>query len=143
MDGVRDWPTGRLLSTAARLVEHEWDAWLAGHGLTHAAVPVLIALAGGPRTQRELAAASQVEEQTMSRTLDRLVRAGHVRRERDPDDRRRVLVTRTGEGADVIATVADAMAPDELLPGHRLEHPDVLRAALVAIVERLGRARWG
>lgn len=143
VDDVTRWPTGRLLSTAARLVEHAWDAYLNGVGLTHAAVPVLVALGDGPRTQRELAAASHVEEQTMSRTLDRLERAGYVARDRDPDDRRRVLVLRTEAGSEVLAAIADATAHDELLPGHRLAQPEALRAELVAIVERLGRERWG
>lgn len=143
MDDVTSWPTGRLLSRAARLVEHAWDAYLHDVGLTHAAIPALVALGAGPRTQRELAAASRVEEQTMSRTLDRLDRAGYVARGRDPQDRRRLLVRRTPAGSQVLTTVSAAMGPQELLPGHALDRPEVLRAELVAIIERLGEARWG
>ena len=76
--GPADWSLGRLLSTAARLVEHDWNAWLAERGLTHAGLLALHALDEGPLTQRRLAAASRVEEQTMSRVLDRLERTGHV-----------------------------------------------------------------
>ena len=36
-----------------------------------------------------------VEEQTMSRVLDRLERAGYVTRQRDTADRRRLVVRRT------------------------------------------------
>ena len=52
--------------------------------MTHAGLLALHALRSGPRAQRELAAASMVEEQTMSKVLDRLERAGYVTRERDP-----------------------------------------------------------
>src|SRR5512133_1871829 len=65
-----DWSLGRLLSTAARLVEHDWNSWLASHELTHAALLALHALRHGPLTQRQLAAANRVEEQTMSRALN-------------------------------------------------------------------------
>ena len=40
--------------------------------LTHAGLLALHALRSGPRSQRELAAASMVEEQTMSKVLDPL-----------------------------------------------------------------------
>ena len=36
-DGLDDWPTGRLLSTAARLVEHSWEKVLRSQDMTHAA----------------------------------------------------------------------------------------------------------
>ena len=139
-DGIENWPTGRLLSAAARLVEHEWNAHLAHWDLNHAGLPVLHVLSGGDHTQRELAASIGVEDQTMSRTLDRLERSGYVERHRDPADRRRVLVTLTGTGrtacheavathrSDVIfAEVAD-------LPG--------LRGSLVALIEHLSKQRW-
>jgi MarR family transcriptional regulator, organic hydroperoxide resistance regulator len=64
-----DWSLGRLLSTAARLIEHDWNDWLAKHDLTHAGLLALQALQGGPLTQRQLAAANRVEEQTMSRVV--------------------------------------------------------------------------
>ena len=73
-----DWSLGRLLSTAARMIEHDWNAWLATHDLTHAGLLALHALEDGPLTQRKLAAASRVEEQTMSRVVARLERAGYV-----------------------------------------------------------------
>ena len=82
-DGAAEWSLGRLLSMAARLVEQEWNGWLASRDMTHAGLLALHALRSGPRAQRELAAASMVEEQTMSKVLDRLERAGYVTRERD------------------------------------------------------------
>src|SRR4051794_31338019 len=52
---TEDWSLGRLLSTAARLIEHDWNAWLATHDLTHAGLLALHALERGPLTQRSLA----------------------------------------------------------------------------------------
>lgn len=135
------WPAGRLLSTAARLVEHAWNAHLAEHGLTHAGVLVLHLLGDGPLSQQALATASQVEAQTMSRTLDRLERTGHVRRTRDTTDRRRVLVSRTARGTRVLrGATATATADRLVLEG--LADPDAFRRDLVAIIARLGGDRW-
>ena len=47
-----EWPLGRLLSTAARLVEQDWNSWLAGRGMTHAGLLALHMLGTGPHTQR-------------------------------------------------------------------------------------------
>lgn len=143
-DEPSQWATGRLLSTAARLVEHAWDAHLAAWGLNHASFAVLAVLLGGPRSQRELAEIMQVKDQTMSRTLERLERTGHVRRERSGEDRRRILVHLTGVGRRAVAEAGDpavseglvtaAVPPDDL--------PD-LRRHLVALVEGLGAQRPG
>ena len=38
MEDPASWPTGRLLSTAARLVEHAWAEHLESVGITHADV---------------------------------------------------------------------------------------------------------
>jgi MarR family transcriptional regulator, organic hydroperoxide resistance regulator len=105
-DDPADWPTGRLLSTAARFVEHRWNEGLARFGLTHAGFGVLAHLLQGPLSQHQVAELTKVEDQTMSRTLDRLERAGHVERLQDPGDRRRRLVSLTGSGREAFTTVA-------------------------------------
>jgi len=97
-DPLAAWPTGRLLATAARATENRWHAALDGLGLTHAGLVALHLLDDGALAQADLARAARVEAQTMSRTLERLERAGHVRREAHPTDRRRVLVARTPDG---------------------------------------------
>ena len=71
MDAPDDWPTGRLLSTAARVVEHAWSARLEQLGLTHAGLVALHLLQEGPRSQTDLARAGRVQLQTMARTVDR------------------------------------------------------------------------
>jgi len=140
-----DWPTARLLSTAARLVEHAWDDVLAGYGLTHSRLVILHLLDAGPATQRELARRSGMEEQTMGRMLRGMEERGHVRRERDPSDRRRSVVTVTPDGQRALAAVVGSTSAEDLLAdvlagsGH---DADGFRATLLHLVEHFSRRRW-
>ncbi|MFC4060913.1 MarR family winged helix-turn-helix transcriptional regulator [Planomonospora corallina] len=135
-DDLASWPTGRLLLVAARLVEHEWNAVLSGHGLTHAGFLTLHALDGGPRTQRELAARTYVEEQTIRPVLDRLERAGHITRRRDPADRRRMVVTRTERGRQAYTALMTGGVAERIVTD-RLEDPEAFRAELTALITAL------
>jgi MarR family transcriptional regulator, organic hydroperoxide resistance regulator len=134
-DEPADWPTGRLLFTVVRRIEHDWNAHLAGWDLNHAGFPVLLHLFAGPRTQRELAALNGVTEQTMSRVVARLERAGHVTRGDDPRDRRRRAVTVTDAGRRAAAE-AGRLQPAEDLTGRGLDADQVaaLREILVTLV---------
>lgn len=140
-DDVETWPTGRLLSAAARLVEHEWNTHLARWDLNHASLAVLHVLLSGPMTQRELAGAVQVEDQTMSRTVERLERSGYVERRRDDADRRRVVVSLTETGRRTCLRAGDL----EVAEGYfhdAVEDVEALRRALVAVVRSRSRERW-
>jgi DNA-binding MarR family transcriptional regulator len=137
-EGPESWSLGRLLSTAARLVEHDWNAWLAERDLTHAGLLALDGLADGALTQRQLAAASRVEEQTMSRVLDRLERTGHVERRRDTVDRRRLVVSLTASGREVLDEIRAADIADALVSAH-LHDPDRFRTELVRLVSELSQ----
>lgn len=128
------WPLGRLLSTAARLVEHDWNVVLARHELTHAGLVVLMALESGPLTQRELAAASRVEQQTMTRVLARLERTGHVQRSRDATDRRRRIVSLTDAGRAAVQTVARSDLAERLV-ADRVSDPELFRDELVRLLQ--------
>lgn len=55
----------------------------------------------GPATASELAAAERVRPQSASATLAVLEERGLVRRDRDPGDGRRQLVSLTGEGREL------------------------------------------
>jgi len=135
---MRDWPTGRLLSTASRLVEHAWLEALTALGLSHAGLIVLHLLDGGPATQVELAGLARVEAQTMSRTIERLEREGFVERHPDDADRRRRVVERTASGTEVFSrarTIEAELFPEvDDLPG--------LRNALLGIIGSTGGDRW-
>jgi DNA-binding MarR family transcriptional regulator len=125
---------GRLLSTAARLVERDWNAVLATRQLTHAGLMVLTTLLQGPLTQRELAAASRVEEQTISRVLEKLERAGYVSRQRASADRRRRMVTLSSSGAATLAEMTLTGIAERLV-ADRVDDPVRFRAELVRLVE--------
>jgi DNA-binding MarR family transcriptional regulator len=66
----------------------------------------------------------------MSRTLARLERAGHVRREPHPTDRRRILVGRTPAGDAALARAQ--VVERDLFPS--AADSAAFRAALLAII---------
>lgn len=142
-DQPSGWPTGRLLSTAARMVEQRWNEVLAGYGLTHAGFGVIAHLVAGPLSQHQVAGLTRVEDQTMSRTLDRLERQGHVRREQDSTDRRRRVVTLTADGRSTFLTIASSGLDLEMVDERVAEHCDLaaFRAALLALVTPAGEPR--
>jgi len=136
---MSEWPTGRLLSTAARLVEHAWAEALEQQGLTHAGLIALHLLDSGALSQTDLARRARVENQTMSRTVERLEREGLVTRTPDQSDRRRQLVTRTEAGQAVWARTRGLEA--EVFP--RLADPQDLRNTLLEIIRSTSGERWG
>lgn len=105
------WPTGRLLSAAARRMERAWDGYLSHWSLSHASLPVLAVLAGGDHSQREIAAHLGVTEQSTSRVVAGLERLDYVTRTRHPGDRRRhtVQITASGRAALHELDVRDAI----------------------------------
>lgn len=133
-----DWPTGRLLSMAARLVEHAWVDALESRDLTHAGMIALHFLDGGPSSQSELAKLAKVENQTMSRTIDRLERSGFVERSPDPADRRRQVVSRTRAGDEAWQSIHGLET--EVFP--LLEDSAGMRAGLLQIIRRSSENRW-
>lgn len=109
MPDIERWPTGRLLSTAARLVEHAWDENLRAIGLTHAGVIALEVLAAtGPITQTMLAQIVRVQAQTMGQTLSRLQAHGHISRRRSSEDRRVHVVSLTDAGREALERAAES-----------------------------------
>lgn len=131
-DPPHEWPTGRLLSAAARRVERAWDGYLSRWSLSHASLPVLAVLMGGERSQREIAAHLGVTEQSTSRMVASLERLGYVTRSRHPRDRRRhtVRITAAGQRALVELNVRDAI---DSLVGHDLSDGELadLRRLLI------------
>ena len=133
---VEQWALSRLLVTASRLVEHDISDQLRPHELTHAGFGVLALVQRSPLAQRDIAAATRVEEQTISRTVDRLQRLGMVTREHDPHDRRRFLVTVTAHGRSTFRAATRHDLAEEAL--RDLPEAGALRVALAALIRRLG-----
>ncbi|XAS69720.1 MarR family winged helix-turn-helix transcriptional regulator [Micrococcaceae bacterium Sec5.7] len=129
------WPTGRLLSTAARLVEHSWNEKLGAIGLTHAGVIAIEVLAAnGPMTQAHLAQLVRVQAQTMGKTLSRLESHGHVVRVRSQSDRRSHVVSLTDRGNEAASAAVEMER--SVLAAASID-PDVLRQELQAVVREL------
>jgi MarR family transcriptional regulator, organic hydroperoxide resistance regulator len=134
--GPESWPTGRLLSMAARRVERAWDAYLERWSLTHATLPVLAVLAAGPHSQREVARALKVTEQTMSRMLVGLEQMGYVRREPHAADRRRHVVALTDTGLAALQAIDDPTVLERLVAATlTVDQVGELRAMLLRIIE--------
>ncbi len=129
------WPTGRLLSSAARRVEREFNAHLDAWGLNHASMPVLVYLSAQDHSQRELAAATGVTEQTMSRVLARLERLQYVSRKPHPEDRRRHVISITEAGTSALREAADLERSEAMVTrGLSREQAAQLRALLLAVI---------
>lgn len=140
MPDMEHWPTGRLLSTAARLVEHAWNERLVRIGVTHAGVIALGVLdSQGPMTQAQLAQIVRVQAQTMGKTLSRLETHGHVVRVRNDLDRRSHMVSITPQGIEVLREAQDIEST--LTDGGELMS-EQLRGQLRNVIRELGNPRW-
>lgn len=128
------WPTGRLLSMAARLVEQSWEHVLREYNMSSAGLVVLHVVALGPATQREIAHACRVTDQTASRTIERLERLGYVTRQIDPRDERRKSVSRTPSGRKVYEALLDREQNDPALIAAIGDHEPALRRLLMELI---------
>lgn len=86
-------------------------------GLTHQRYLLLLMIKDAPSgkeraTVRELARRLELAENTVTELASRAEEAGLVRRERDPDDRRRVCLQLTREGERRLAAAVRALAPE-------------------------------
>ncbi len=101
-------------------LQHRLAEVFADHGLTAADFLVIVTLrrAGTPyrMPQARLMDALGLTSGTVSLRLDRLVKAGTVIRESDPDDRRGSLIRLTQQGQRLF----DVLAPDHLANGDQL-----------------------
>lgn len=137
---IEQWPLSRLLVTASRLVEHDIADQLRPYDLTHAGFGVLALVQFDPMSQREIATATRVEEQTISQTVDRLERMGMVARQHDPTDRRRHLVTATPAGQDAFRHATQHDRAEQALAD--LPEAETLRLCLAQLIRRLGGQRY-
>ncbi len=74
------------------------------------AILLTIYLQAGPHTVRALSRELSVPKPAISRALDALSILGFVRRVRDPNDRRIVLVQKTAEGAIFVDKFSDLVS---------------------------------
>jgi len=87
------------LSVAARNVVAVYRPVLEPLGLTHPQYLVMLALwQHGPLSVKKLSGLLQLDPGTLSPLLKRLEGAGHLRRERDPEDQRNLALALTDKG---------------------------------------------
>ncbi|MDV3252329.1 MarR family transcriptional regulator [Devosia sp. BK] len=135
------------LSWAARLLTREREIMLAPIGLNPAYVPVLLALSsGGAHTPKALSQAAEVEQPTMTATIQRMERDGLVTRKANPDDGRSALIALTQKGYDHIADMDRALgALNELLleqftTAERGQFLELLSRVVAVLEVQTGRA---
>jgi DNA-binding MarR family transcriptional regulator len=131
-----------------RRIRRRLDAVIAEHGLTYEEWHVLGALrqAGPPfrRSAGSLAKRTELSSGAMTNRLDRLEKAGLVRRTPDPDDRRGVLIELTDAGERKWVDTAKVQAAYENLIGAALnkrekqELNSLLRRIMVEFERREG-----
>jgi MarR family transcriptional regulator, organic hydroperoxide resistance regulator len=111
-------------------------------GVSLAQYHLLEPLAGGPKTNRELAELAGISAPTATRMVGGLLQRGLVNRIEDPGDRRAVVISLTAEGGTALARktreydgrrrrIAAALEPDE-----QVAAADLLRR-LAGVIEEL------
>ncbi len=96
-----------------KLLDRAAAANLARAELTHEEFKVLLALHGGRRSHGALSRELMVSTGAMTNRLDKLERGELVRRERDPADRRGVLLALTDTGRERLNNAIDFAAAEE------------------------------
>lgn len=112
-------------------------------GLNPTDVRCLDWLADGAKSAGALSAGTGLSSAATTTLIDRLERKGFVQRVRDPEDRRRVLVEMTSEGAKRVGAFYGPMIREgiRLLDGFTLEQLELMRDWLVAARELTDRHR--
>ena len=77
------------------------------------AVMLMVYITPPPHTVRGLATKLNVSKPAITRALDRLSQLGYLRRKRDEEDRRNVLVQRTVKGSVYLSDFADMVVDAE------------------------------
>ena len=125
-------PLETLLPRVGAAVDRHRRRSVARYGLTPTALDVLAALGRDDApSHRELAARLGLSPATLTPVLDALEAGGHVRRDRDPVDRRVVRLRRTAAGT---RRSAAAGTPIPTLPQPDPEHEPAVRAYLLAVL---------
>lgn len=96
-----------------RHTKDEVERTLARHDSTMREFWILSCVASTPMSQRQLAELLIVDASDMVRLLDSLEDHGWVKRDRDPNDRRRQIVTATKKGEKALGTLTNDVAEAE------------------------------
>jgi len=122
------------------LLQRDMSRAFDGGPLTTARVHLLwVVHHAGPQTQQSLATALDVTPRNVTGLVDALVESGHVVRAPHPTDRRAVLVTLTGLGADTMRRMAvdHAQLDADLVADLTDDERSIVAGALDRITARL------
>jgi DNA-binding MarR family transcriptional regulator len=128
-----------------RRVRRMLDETLEEHGLTsgeYHALGKLVLTSDGRRSAGDLAANLELSSAAMTNRLDRLEKAGLVRRVRDEIERRSVQIELTAEGRALYERAVDAQAAKEAIVAEALDAQqqdqlnDLLRRLMLAFERR-------
>ncbi len=127
------------IGEAEQMLDAEMKRSLDHVGLTKEEVKVLFALHRGPLTHGTLCRRLDVSTGAMTNRLDKLERAGLVARERDPRDRRGVLLEITDGGRERVSAYIDrgAHRERELLGGLSAAEKRRLNVLLAKLLDSL------
>ncbi|WP_090520335.1 MarR family winged helix-turn-helix transcriptional regulator [Paracoccus isoporae] len=89
----------------------------------------------GSSTGTTIAKRMHVAPATVTAMIDKLERAGHVRRQSNPVDRRQTLITLTDQGVSALSRAPDALQQRFATDFERL--PDWEQAMMVSVLERV------
>ncbi|MFD5700051.1 MarR family winged helix-turn-helix transcriptional regulator [Streptomyces lasiicapitis] len=133
---AQDGPVSMTISRVARLHRIAAGKLLKGLGLYPGQEFVMMHLwDAGPVRQSDLIKAVDLDPSTVTKMLQRLEQAGHVRRRPDPDDRRAVLVEATDASCGLLTEVRRSWGEleDHTLAGLDLDE----RAELARLLARV------
>ncbi|NOG72862.1 MarR family winged helix-turn-helix transcriptional regulator [Roseicella sp. DB1501] len=135
-----------LLARTSHLISAEFHELLRRKGISVPVWRVLASLVGSPgETVTGLAETCLLQQPTMTKLLDRMVRDGLVKRAQDTRDRRVVRVALTARGEMMAADLVQAakLHEAEVLARHPETEAVAIKDLLRAIVNRQARPRRG
>jgi MarR family transcriptional regulator, organic hydroperoxide resistance regulator len=135
-----------LLARASHVVSTEFHEQLRRRGISVPVWRVLASLIGSSgETVTGLAEVCLLQQPTMTKLLDRMVRDGLVKRSQDTRDRRVVRVALTSRGETVTTELAQAAKAHEaeVLARHPEAEALAIKSLLRAIMARNGKPRRG
>jgi DNA-binding MarR family transcriptional regulator len=135
-----------LLARASHAISAEFHEQLRRRGVAVPVWRVLSSLIGGEgETVTGLAQVCLLQQPTMTKLLDRMVRDGLVQRATDTRDRRVVRISPTPHGEAVVADLLQAARQHEaeVLARYPEAQSLQLKALLRGIIDRHGRQRHG
>ncbi|MFC7475624.1 MarR family winged helix-turn-helix transcriptional regulator [Dankookia sp. GCM10030260] len=135
-----------LLARASHLISAEFHEQLRRRGISVPVWRVLASLVGSTgETVTGLAETCLLQQPTMTKLLDRMVRDGLVKRTQDTRDRRVVRVALTTRGEVMAADLVQAakLHEAEILARHPEAETMAIKSLLRAIVSRQTRPRRG